>query len=257
MSISINKTDDNTFYNDEHTHYVFLADDLILNPVLNESNIISTLLQNNDSAGFITSYKMLNVQHIKDWIWTISALDALLNNLGCQFEKFLPSYKQACEKMEKHGLSSKNIPVDLAKQCIINSCNTGKYYIKSIKKDVYKKIVKKYNSKNDNYTYPLARGFSDFFILPKEKIEEICYLFGVFSSANIFVEIATPTSMLLSLDKVYSADMLNTKADILWCSERTRFDNKHKNNFKEFYDNFEQDTLYVHPVKLSQWNMEE
>lgn len=240
------------FYDESFTHYVFVADDLILNPMLNENNIISMLCKQNMDAGFITEYNLLGL----GWYWTLSVLNNLLNNHGCQFLKFLPPYEDACKRIEKHGLPSKGIPENFAKALLEKAKVADSYHLEISNND-YNEIRAKDYLLNGESIYPLLFGFSDFFILPSYKIKEICRYFGIFSSGNIFVEVAVPTSMLLCLDQVLSAKDTEFCTNILWNEDRERFREYYDADFNKFYKDFSEDLLYVHPVKLSQWNMKE
>ena len=246
------------FYNEKFSHYVFLADDLMINPLLNEQNIVSSLLPDQNNSCFVPHCRALGKKDILNWVFALKTIDAFLNNPGCQFLKFLPSYENACHIMKQHGIPVEQIPIAFAQECIKKSKKelTNNYIEKVNEKD-FKEAEKLSNNKG--FVYPLAMGFSDFFILPKEKIKEVCRMFGIFSAASVFTEVAIPMAILFNFKKVWQPQNLKLKIVAPQKKEERikMINQKYNFNLDFLLNHFDEDLLFIHPVKLSQWKMKE
>lgn len=106
--------------------------------------------------------------------------------------------------------------------------------------------------------YPLAWGYSDIFMIKKEKLYNISRLCGVFSAMNMFAEIALPTAIVLSVERQEVVVMADTEYEyeLAWEEERVVLDGKYSNSVKCLYEEWEKEKLFIHPVKLSKWTVE-
>ena len=128
------------------------------------------------------------------------------------------------------------------------------YYFPPVKKFFDEYLLAK-SLKNDtqNWIYPLTFAFSDFFVIPSKKIDEFAHLCGVFAGANVFVECAIPTSMVLCLDKIVYEKDINYKMFIFGEEQAyKRFCIENEYSLKKLYDNWGEKS-FIHAVKLSQW----
>lgn len=97
------------FVNEKYSHYVFVADDMIINPEFNQDNILEKLKLDEDS-GFINTFKAINYDSILSWDWSMATLRPMFfNKSGCEYKNFIPSIEEAQKCFEKYGLPSKNI----------------------------------------------------------------------------------------------------------------------------------------------------
>ena len=86
-------------------------------------------------------------------------------------------------------------------------------------------------------------------------MKDFCHYCGVFAAMRQFVEIAIPTSLILSCNSV------KTLKDIGWKAEngvddyrvRQRLEGENQFSFAGLVKNFPKDFLYIHPIKLSKW----
>lgn len=100
----------------------------------------------------------------------------------------------------------------------------------------------------------MAYGYSDIFMISKEKLLEIARICGVFAAMNLFAEIAIPTSIILTVKKeqVVNIDQTNYISKIYWDGIQ-EFEEEYKLDLNMLFSNWEANVLYKHPVKLSKW----
>lgn len=227
----------------ECQHYVFIGDDLILNPTINENNILSSL-RLNKSDSYIESVTPL--KYMK-WHYHrfFNASKAFLGE-GVNFDSELPSYESAYKRVAEYGFGNIDINKDMKK--IIPDVNGIRGKIKVfLDRTVHPVTVK----------YPLFTGYSDFFVIPKEKLYDFSRLCGVFSAMRLFVEIAIPTAMVLvnhkkNLKMQQDVEVITKK---MWCVSDfvMHFEKKCNYRIENMDENWPINYLYLHPVKLSRW----
>lgn len=281
------------FIKDEFSYYIFVADDVILNPEFNQDNIIEKL-NLDENSGFIYNCRPMIYETIFCWDWSYSSLRHMFfNKNGCEYQKFIPSTEEAQKCFEKHGLPSKNITKTnlekiqkffvkdlfdyyrydfsfiykkgiggfLSKLILATlrkfsfypfnkSRKTSMSFRKLIKTSGYKYIAEMLRKEDKgDYIYPLACGYSDFFVIPHKKIQEFLHISSVFASTRVFVEVAVPTAMVLTLDRIVTSEQIGCMPNFI--SEE--FAQKHKYSLKDLEQNWDKNTLFCHPIKLSKW----
>ena len=105
--------------------------------------------------------------------------------------------------------------------------------------------------------YPMARGYSDIFVLKREKMFPIARLCGVFSAMNMFAEISLPTSLVLSVERKDIVLLEDTEFQriVAWDEEREIMEKKYLYKLRLLYENWRVKDLFIHPVKLSKWEL--
>ena len=104
--------------------------------------------------------------------------------------------------------------------------------------------------------YPLVCGFSDFFVIPSSSFDDFSHYCGVFAAMRMFVEVAIPTSMVLSCSKIVNLEALGLKAEtgvINSARVRAELESKYELSFARFMQEYPADYLFIHPIKLSRW----
>lgn len=203
------------YYKSKYDYYIFIADDLILNPKLNSNNIINSLNLNKDKAyiKFIASLKQsLNWswEHYEESIRTFNTYQ------GVNILNEMPSCEESFELIKNKGF---DIELD------------------------------------NNMPYPLYMGYSDFIIIPQKCIHKFIKLCGVFAAMNLFVETAIPTAMLLSCDKITFESESPYRGIEYWDEkDKISIEEKHNKDLNHLFNNFGDDLLYYHPIKLSRWS---
>ena len=83
---------------------------------------------------------------------------------------------------------------------------------------------------------------------------QFCQLCGAFAATNLFIEVAVPTSLILTCTKlVTQSSNSKYKEMYLWNNDISDFGNEYNYNYQKLINEFPKNTLFVHPIKLSKW----
>ncbi len=222
-------------------YYFFVADDIIINPNLNQNNVIEKINMLEKDA-FITEMIPVNSHHRFDWIH---------------------SRYSSKPFMHKSTSWKGNIPDKEVALKIFNVFLGHDYpetYIEDFWGNQSKEEIERFVKENGgdiSIPYPMMSGYSDFFILSGKVLYKIARTCGVFSAMNLFVEIALPTAIVLNVarEHVVVADEIDYKAQIFWNNEIRVFENKYDFSLRKLIDEWDESVLFVHPVKLSKWDI--
>ena len=102
--------------------------------------------------------------------------------------------------------------------------------------------------------FPFVRGLADFGVLHKDCIAKFLDYCGVFSSLNLWVEVAIPTAAALLEKKLVFANDLGLKVDWDWSDPHRSPRWPQPTNLMDVHRMVEEmpgDLLFRHPVKLS------
>ena len=239
-----------SYFKEEYTHYFFVADDLLLNPIINENNYAEHLKLNANACfipGFITLHEN------RDWWPRLGdAFRWNINFSGVEAKNQLPDSETALIKFKKFDLAIKPLSFNqiwkkptsiksLGKRVSRNSIYVYRYFKNKIKKKSYP------------LSYPMVGSYSDIFVVSSDAIKEFCHFCGVFAATKLFVEIALPTSLALSAKEIVTEKDLKLHGKALWTKEELKELDKYEWSLKKFLTEFPSNYLYVHPVKLSKW----
>lgn len=218
------------------THFFVVADDMILNPEINEFNLWERIGIGADDC-FITRLSILQ-QRRNFWPWIINALKYKRKQPGVEIMNILPSVDVAKERFRLHGIPTHKIP----------------------HKRIFTKDLKSfwgYIVRNIPFTleldYPLLGGYSDIFIVTAKEIDKFCQYCGAFAATKLFVEIAIPTSMVLTADIIKLNEDVKLKEGDMWFKEVEEFCNRYDYDLQKLLAEFPHGKLFVHPIKLSKW----
>lgn len=232
---------------DCYSHYIFIADDQILNPKLNEGNIIREMgLSLNESyIKEIIPYDEIRKGSLVDKSNKLyNIISAFSVNVGVSFISEIPSYNDAVKKCESFGL---RVPIKLPLSFFLNS---GYISFKHLPLTLVTLGV----NKGRKLRYPLFKAYSDMIIINADSMSEFCRLSGVFAAMNIFVETAIPLAMVLACENIkQEKDLNNYKGIEYWNEDIHNFEIKYNYDLKKLFSDFGTDILYYHPVKLSRW----
>lgn len=235
-------------FHEKYSHYIFIADDLILNPRLNNTNIFKELKLKVNS-GYIKQLMALSDVSF-EWGHMAQTLDNLAWTAGkwyVDFRKELPDKAQAHELLRAHGAEVNPITWR-------NLKNRGGRYFYGYKRllRAFDFMLRRY--KDRSLAYPLAMSYADFIIVPSESYAKFCHFCGVLAAMNLFVEVAVPTAMALSCEHIVVEKDTAWRGCETWNADHlNHLPENERANFKHVLDSFEDHQLYLHPVKLSQW----
>lgn len=225
------------------THYFVVADDMLINPSIDEHNIWDIMGIDKCDVFFP---EVLELQSLK-FSWRIhQALDYKRKLPGVEIVNELPSVEDAKKKFDQHQIKYGKIPISSIfsfsfphkKQMLLNIITNHQW---------------KYLFKSRTLDYPLVGGYSDIFLITDSVVEKFIHYCGAFASSGLFVEIAIPTSLILACDNIkYFSDIaLNNGA--IWFTKERNVLNKYNFKLDKLIKDFPKDVLFLHPIKLSKW----
>jgi len=254
-----------SYFNEEFKHYFFIADDLILNPTINELNYQDQLKLNNEAC-YIPHF--INLHEIKTfWPRVQEAYNYRIKIRNVEVVNELPTYQDALYKFAYFNLNFGPLKYS---QIWKPKTSSIKGFIKMLAFEKYKLIQYAYSKLfNINYsiTYPLVGSYSDICIVSSAAIKKFAHNCGAFAATNLHVEVALPTAMVLAADEIVTENNINFKGKALWPDGWNRLHGENdlaRNDLKELdqynfqlknlLNHFPETYLYLHPIKLSKWN---
>ncbi len=244
------------FYSEAFTHYFFVADDLMLNPIINENNYSEHLHLGSTSCflpGFITLHEA------GSWPRVGEAFRWSIDKKGIEASDQMPSYTEALKKFNEYGLELKPLSFDQINK-VPNSWL--EWFRSLISRNFFERasflvqyIVGKIRKSTYSLPYPIVGGYSDIFVVSADAIKQFCHYCGVFASTELFVEAGLPTSLVLAAKEILTEKDLKLQGKALWTKEDCRELDKYENSLENLFDNFPANYLYLHPIKLSKWKM--
>lgn len=268
------------YFREQYEHYIFLADDMVLNPDIDEDNYADYFGLSSDSSFIPEIFTLDNFWNIDTlllnphrglrqqlnssyeptrytWWRTIQALYYSPQKDGVESSKEIPSYETAAKILKKHGYDVKPLQhTDLYGSAKLSARP------KNIRRTIAYLIKQKLFKKKYHLKYPMVASYSDLVIVSADSIKKFAHYCGVFAATEMFVEMAVPTALLLSSEKVLTEPAIGKRGIIYW--NYTNEAKEHYENEMKKYDytiqrlirDFPPDKLYMHPVKLSKWKQE-
>ena len=238
--------------------FLFIADDVFLNPLITSDTIDHYFGLSNPSDAFLENLRSLG-EGDSFWRHTRSAQSFSLSSQALNIQHALPDYEDALARLGKHGVAS----VRIRRKALYPSVAA---YVYSKLTEVFRKadgFIRRglrilgrdewRHSSSLRLRYPLARGYSDVFILPKSNLASFARFCGAFSAAGLFVEVALPTALALSCESIKTRAAQNFRGHALWGSTRNQLEEFEK-SLSKLVTEFPEDWLFVHPIKLSEWS---
>jgi len=234
------------FYNEKYTHYIFIADDLILNPKINQDNICQLLNISSHSAYIKSVFTLHNIERYWDHI--LRGIDAFYNS-GGEYQNVLPTYEQAIQRFQRHGIVFGDCMMSFQVKWMLSTYGMG------IIKKIFQALLflRNHQYKAETLPYPIVGGYSDFVIVPASSIKKFLHYCGVFAAINLFVEIALPTALLLACENVVF-EQNDFQGIEFWEGEELELMKECHSNVKEIFEKYPSN-LYFHPIKLSKWHV--
>ena len=264
------------YFAEKHRHYIFIADDLMLNPIINEENYME-YFGLDDGSCFIED--LMPLSETKDWDWigadVVGGLIWNPSKMGIKStDNQLPSYDEALKKMEKLGLTMaplrmRNVLLSFSSPTRWGFISEGRYleFVKCFarsSRDQFRRflipnikmlanIIR--HGRVPRTPFPFVCGYSDICIVSSKHIRKFVRYCGFFAASSLFIEMAMPTSLALCVepeelvtgkDAPFRGKNGWEEKDRAWLAQYTW-------RPKALLADFPQNCLYLHPVKLSQW----
>ena len=225
-------------------YYVFCADDLILNPKINEKNIIQNL--NCHKAGYI---KYLNPiwEHSFAWHKFSECLSFPDEKNPIPHEQLLPKREHILKLYKKQGIEYRN----LALHNFWGVHNKGLSFERLIEGLKY---ILRYGLKRYSHL-PLLEGYSDLIVIPKDNLKLFCHYCGIFAAMNLWVDAAIATSMVLSCEKITQEHENELRGKEFWNPiDASKAISKAEGKIEKLSNIFSDEVSYIHPIKLSKFS---
>lgn len=237
----------------EFTHFIFTADDIIINPNINENNFLEKIgLEENEC--FIPKFFEFGIKDNDCWdrIGEAIIYNPYNTKNGTEIKTILPSYTLAKECFKRQNLNkSFSIPYIKALRNVMTMHIWFHSHIYALI-PAFIKLIKHPFSKY-KLDYPSVGSYSDFFITTADVMPKFCQYCGAFAATNLFVEIAIPTALVLAATNIKTEKETILKGKAFWNKEIEQQCKKYHYNLEELLNNFPTEQIYHHPVKLSKW----
>jgi hypothetical protein len=239
------------FFKKDYDHYFFIADDLLINPVINETNYTDYLKLGRHSC-FIT--RLTSLHEDKGWWSRVRGAYRYNTNVpGIEIKNLLPDYQIALQAFNKFGLKIKPLSFNQ----IWKTPGSIKEFAGMIIRDRHylgNRILNIFRKAGYDLSYPLIGGYSDIFVVSSDAIKQFCHYCGIFASTKLFVEFGIPTSLVLSAGEIVTEEALGLQGKALWKDDDFKILRKYHGKLSALLNDFPVDYLYLHPIKLTEWD---
>ena len=223
------------------SHYVFVADDLLLNPAIHEGNLHLHLRLR--PGGGYTKYLEPFSSMTSRWTHFNRTLSALRFDEFVNARAELPPRAEAVARLLTHGLTVR----PLGWRNLEMPPGPWRHRVEEWLKALW--LLRRREE-----AYPLLMGYADLLVVPAAAMPEFCHLCGVFAAMGVFVECAAVTALALATGSLSLERDLDTRGLELWSdADRHKFWESHHGRLSDLLENFPARCLYVHPVKLPHW----
>jgi hypothetical protein len=239
------------FYREDYDYYYFIGDDLLVNPSINESNL-HEIFKLDGREAFISQF--IQLHKTKYWQWTREAVEYRLKRKGTELYNELPSFERALSKFKLHGLELGRLKFSQVYRFKLNKWSDERFS-KYVTLPTWVKHYAIYfiNGNRFSLDYPLCGAYSDTFLVPAYAIKSFSTYCGIFAASELYVELAIPTALILSCDKILTEGDIEWKGKTFWSKiDVDEFLEKY-NDINQLQADFPEKCLYIHPVKLSRW----
>jgi len=224
------------------SHYFVVADDMIINPSINENNLFEFTGIEKDSS-FIT-----DIRDYSSCPYDVPLFEKICG-WGIEVMNILPPKDKAVQIYVRNGLN-----------VMPNKVFAIKYFLHYMLRLDYKKCIHAiyYLLRKDKpFIYPALWAYSDIILLPNEYMEDFATYSGAFAGLNIFVEQAIPLAIYLSSKKVTLGNQIKLKSIsqlyTLGENGQIEFEKKYDSSLEKLIHEYPDDLFFVHPIKLSKW----
>ncbi len=224
------------------THYFVVADDMIINPRINELNLFEFTGIPEDSA-FITDIRDLSNYPFDIPLYTVIA------QKGIEVTKILPSKAEAITKLRTAGLD-----------VMSNNRQVLKYlfhYLKKGNKAQCMFALSYLKHRKSEIHYPAVWAYSDILLLPENCMKLFSTYCGALAGLNVFVENAIPLALYLAYDRITLGNQikLNNISQLynLGKEGEKAFYEKYRFSLSTLLNEYPENMFFIHPIKLSKW----
>lgn len=177
-----------------YRHYFFVADDMVLNPAIDEHNY-ARVFDLDDASGFLQE---LDSMPGEKWPHDRAAVTFDPFRPGVEIRNEIPSPEAAATVIASLGVT--NGPYSFRDTYFAG----GDYGMRNIVRQVIRFAYDRFILKTDLRAskYPFVRSYSDLFIVSATNIEKFVQYCGAFAAAELWVELAVPTALVLTGERI-------------------------------------------------------
>ena len=239
------------------THFFVVADDMIINPAITEENLWDVIGIDEDDCLLPSKLIIFQTQK-RFWTHTFCAIKYKTKNkrkTGAEINNIVPSVEEAEKQFDSFSIPYSNIPItNIINMSLLRNWRQfisgfKRYFDYSLIRGFFHSFFKR------KIQYPLVGGYSDIFLVTRNVMPKFCQYCGAFSANKLWVEIAIPTSLVLSTTKLKFDRDINLHGTALWGDKRRGMMEKEDKSVRNLIASFPKENLFLHPVKLSQWKM--
>lgn len=236
--------------------YLFIADDLLLNPVVCEATLDELFGLSGVDDAFISELKPLS-DLPGYWSHVEGALRFSPVSAGLDIRHAIPSFDDAKKLLESHDVFSEKLsPKAFFKSRLHRMYYPVQTFFRVLDAWVSRVVGITASTKpfelNRPLPYPLAYGYSDIFLVPRHVLPDFSRLCGAFAAAGLFVEMALPTALALSSPAIRTLSDSPLAGGPLWGKDVEKLQ-QIAQDLDSLSERFPREWLFVHPVKLSEW----
>ncbi len=242
-------------------YYYIVADDMIINPAINENSILD-FFELEKGQSWIPHLRKIKEQKMF-WLGTLAAYTYRPVQKYVETKGELPSVEEAVEKFAAQGLDE---PMKLCRKDVFREFTLKTAYMADkarLALRIFTRLKHPFR-KSANLVYPIAASYSDTLLVSGETMPKFAHYCGVFGATSLFVEVAIPTALVLASDKKIKTEKDISKtgrsywktADNVFCDNPSYIWDNLEHEYKNLDDimaRFPKDAIYLHPVKLSKW----
>lgn len=231
------------------THYFFVADDMIINPKLNENNLFELLGLNYSDCYLPNLTELPAAEGI--WQRYSEALTYSPDVKGVEVKTILPSANEAANIFSRKGIKFGKLPF---KTYYRNYFHWLPYSIADkIRGNNRYNYDKGLTLLGNHYNYPIVRGYSDCFVVTADIMPKFAQYCGAFAATNLFVELAIPTALCLVAECIKFDKDVKLKNGAMWNKTDFEFLEAFNHSIPSLIQNYPSNIFFLHPIKLSQW----
>lgn len=256
-------------------HYLLVGDDAILSPHV-DARTLPGLLGLDERTGWIKSMTAATAGSFK-WLNGTGAIRCVNRDPGiARYRALLPDDAAWEARLARHGISAgRDFTLDNLRAnpsaAPVNQARRFRWYrgllgdaaTLLLPPDLVRRLaasripvasrLARGSLRRRTLEVPLVTAYSDVVVVPGSALEEFARLCGVFAAMNLFVEVALPTALALSVERIRTEDDTGQRGRELWdASEVAALEAACDRSVARL----PRDTFYTHPVKLSRWRVE-
>ena len=233
-----------TFVQPQFAHYVFAADDLVLNPAVS-AETYAQFFRLDAQTSFLPQLDSLPAARTHWPAYRNAVLFDPFRRYGVEVRDELPRSDEAARRLARHGVANGDFTF-------------GQVYGKTTPRALGRYLLDRLTHRGSlrRMRYPLTRSYSDLAIVSAACIRQFCDYCGVFAATDLFAELALPTALALATERIVTEEHLGLRGKALWsAAEQQQELDQYGRRLGELLRRFPRDCLYIHPVKLSSWSL--